>query len=210
MCIFADRRPPPRSEFSDEIPPDPVNFLREDIKDVGKDEGDEEKSDQPSQQQRPKNHNNRSGQQNRNRGPRPARNANQNQQEASGETGDSPPRPKSNQHRPRPHHNNNSSPKHNNIAPVDGQSPQSPQKRPLNPQGLREKRSAALNSGNGESNGQQQPNRGPRRPQNNSKTSPNGKDLGDLKNITVQVTTDTTAGSEIRSVKCKRKYGFSS
>lgn len=186
-----------------------MNFLREDIKDAGKDEGDEEKSDQPSQQQqKPKNHNNRNGQQNRNRGPRPPRNANQNQQEASGETGDSPPRPKSNQQRPRPHHNNNSSPKHSNNVPVDGQSPQSPQKRPINPQGLREKRSAVLNAGNGESNGQQQPNRGPRRPHNNTKTSPNGKDLGDLKNITVQVTTDTTAGSEIRSVKCKRKYGL--
>lgn len=213
-----DRRPPPRSEFSDEIPPDPVNFLREEgNKDVAE-EGEDEKIEKPPQKLRTNNNN----QPNRNRGPRPAGNNNQprlqnnksqssnNNQEAS-ETGDSPSRPKNNhnnQQRPRPHHN--TSPKsHSTQQDGPNSSPSSPQKKPMNPQGLREKRSTAHSVNNGESNGQQTiQNRGPRKPHHSSKTSPNSKDMSDLKNITVQVTTDSNAGNEIRSVKCEKKIDF--
>lgn len=76
--------------------------------------------------------------------------------------------------------------------------PSTPQKRPVNPQGLREKRSVNQNDQ------QQQQNRGPRKPQKSSPT----KEMSDLKNITVQISTDSGDGNEIRSVKCKKDMRF--
>lgn len=191
--------------------------MREEVNKDAKEEGDDEKQEKPPQKPRSNN------QQNRNKGPRPAannfqprsqnnRNQNSNNNQEASEPGDSPPRPKNNhnnQQRPRPHHNNTSPKSHSTQQDGQNSSSSSPQKKPMNPQGLREKRSAA-HSGNGESNGQQQTpqNRGPRKPLHSSKTSPNSKEMSDLKNITVQVTTDSNAGNEIRSVKCEKKLIF--
>lgn len=84
-----DRRPLPRKELLDEIPPDPVNFLREDA-------GDDKPKLEPNQNQRPQNKT-----RNRNRQDRPKQEKGNNDAELQG---GSPPRPRNQNQRPKPHH----------------------------------------------------------------------------------------------------------
>ena len=146
-----DRRPMPRKEFLDEIPPDPVNFLRED--------GDEtQPKTEPNQ--RPQNNKN-----NRNNRNRPERQKSNN--ETGGDapkTGDSPPLPKPQNQRPRPN------PQQQNRSPQDGNS--SPKKPP---QQLRNERRSVPNQGDDQ---QQQPNR-QRRP-NNRPPNKDGGDIKNI------------------------------
>lgn len=176
--IDADRRPPPRQDLLDEIPPDPVNFLRED--------SDDKPRPESSQNQRPPNNRNRNNNNiNRNRSdrPRPER-GNSNEFDAS--IGDSPPGPRQQNQRPRPPQQARS--------PQDGNSPKK-----AHPQQLRtERRSVPVSSDEQPGQFQQQPNR-QRRPNNRS---PN-KEAGDRNNITVQIT-----DGEVRSVKCKKSKNF--
>lgn len=158
-----DRRPLPRKDLLDEIPPDPVNFLREDGEDTAKVE--------PSQNQRQPINRNRNYN-NRNRQDRPR----QEREHDEPATGDSPPRQRNQNQRPR------YPPQQQNRSPQDGDAP----RRPTHPQQLRsERRSAPVPSDdfNGQQHqGGQQPNR-QRRPNNR----PPNREV-DRNNITVQIT----------------------
>lgn len=161
FSICADRRPMPRKEFLDEIPPDPVNFLRED--------GDEATPrPEPIQRQQ----SNKNPRNNRNR---PERQRSNNESVGGdSNSGDSPPRPRNQNQRPRQQQQQQRSP------PQEGNSPRKP------PQQLRSERRSAPPQSDEISTGhsqQQQPNR-QRRPNNR----PPNKESGDIKNITVQVT----------------------
>lgn len=154
-----DRRPAPRNDLLDEIPPDPVNFLRED--------GDDAPRQESSQSQRAPVNRNRN---NRNRPDRPRPDRSNN--EGDDVTGDSPPRPRNQNQRPRP-------PQQQNRSPQEGSAPRKP------PQQLRnERRSVPQNCDQTSPPDHSQPNR--HRRQNNRQ--PTNKEGGDRNNITVQIT----------------------
>lgn len=176
-----DRRPLPRKDLLDEIPPDPVNFLREDGEDRGTEAGP---NPRPSPNNKTRNNNN-----NRNRQDRPRTERNRN--EADNNTGESPPRPRNQNPRPRPQQ------PQQQRSPQDVNAP----KRPIHPQQLRnERRSVPAQNSNDEQQRQsgqspQNPNR-QRRPNNRT---PNKEGGGDRNNITVEIT-----DGELRSVKRKK------
>lgn len=152
----------PRQDLLDEIPPDPVNFLREDG-------GDDKQRPEPSQSQRQPNKNRT---QPRNRQDRPRQEIANNDNEGS--LGDSPPRPRNQNTRPRPPQQ-----QQQNRSPQEGGAP----KRSVHPQQLRNERRAAP-APNDEQQGPQQhtPNR-----QRRQNYRPPNRD-GDRNNITVEIT----------------------
>ena len=165
----------PPKELLDEIPPDPVNFLREDGGD------DKPKSEPTRQNQRPPNKNRT---QTRNRQDRPRQE--RGNDDIDGNLGDSPPRPRNQNQRPRQMPQQ----QQQNRSTQEG----GPQKRPIHPQQLRnERRSAPVPSDEPQGNTQQHtPNR-QRRP---NYRQPNKET--DRNNITVEIT-----DGEVRSVKCE-------
>lgn len=172
----------PRKELLDEIPPDPVNFLRE--------EGDVDKlRHEPNQNQRPPSNNSKHRNFNRNRQEWPKQEKSNNDDAI---TADSPPRPRN---RPRPQTQQQ---QQQNRSPQDESAP----RRQIHPQQLRsERRSAQTHSEEyqyqqqqktGQPHQQHTPNR-----QRRSNNRPPNKEGGDRNNITVEFT------DEVRSVKCK-------
>lgn len=152
----------PRQDLLDEIPPDPVNFLREDG-------GDDKQRPEPSQSQRQPNKNRT---QPRNRQDRPRQEIANNDNEGS--LGDSPPRARNQNTRPRPPQQ-----QQQNRSPQEGGAP----KRAVHPQQLRNER-RAVPAPNDEQQGPQQhtPNR-----QRRQNYRPPNRD-GDRNNITVEIT----------------------
>lgn len=189
-----NRRPILGKKQLDEIPPDPVNFLRDD--------GDSTNAESQQNRRPQQNNNNRNRNNPRNQRPREAANNDYKSGDASG------PRQKNPNYRPRPQQNNNQN--NRNFGANDAQqavnrdnNSNSPRK--THPQQLRtERRSAQGTESNTESNADpnkataQQQNR-PRRPNNDNRPRPksNKEKIEGKNDITVEVT------DEVRSVKLK-------
>lgn len=176
----ADRRPLPRKELLDEIPPDPVNFLREDG-------GDEKARAEPNQNQRPSNSKNRTHNRNRQDRPRPERS---NNDDAEGSLGESPPRPRNQNQRPRQQPPHQQQQQQQNRSPQEGSAP----RRPIHPQQLRSERRSAPAPPSDEPMGHSQQHT-PNRTRRQNYRQPNKE--SDRNNITVEIT-----DGEVRSVKC--------
>lgn len=160
--LKTDRRPLPPKELLDEIPPDPVNFLREDV-------DDNKATNESGKGQRAPNKNRTH---NRNRQDRPKQE--KSNRESEGEKGDSPPRLRNQNHRskqPQPQQNR---------SPQDGGQP----KRIVHPQQLRNERRSATALCD-ESSGQQLSPPTPNRQRQNFR-QPNKE--SDRNNITVEIT----------------------
>lgn len=192
-CKFLDSRKPVDKKQLDEIPPDPVNFLREDA-----DSEAIKKNVEPQQHQQHQQNNNRNR-----RNPRPPRSNNQGDVPAFSNNSDGRPRFQNN---PRPrlppqqqsnrgaHDSNNGSITQNSSSP-----------RKIYPQALRTERRTIQTDGSNQA-GTEEPVKNeksptttsrPRRPIQKQQQRPINKD-GERNNLTVNLT------DEVRSVKSKR------
>jgi len=168
-----NRRPLPRQDLLDEIPPDPVNFLRED--------GDDDKQrSEPSQNQRQPNKNRT---QHRNRQDRPKQEIANN--DIEGSLGDIPPRRNQN---PRPRQPQ----QQQNRSLEEGGAP----KRSVHPQQLRNERRAAP-APSEEQQGPQQ--HTPNRQRRQNYRPPNKND--DRNNITVEITDGDVRSVKLKSTE---------
>lgn len=201
IAVVDVRKPTLDKKYLDEIPPDPVNFLREEV------DGDGNKistEPRPQQQQQQSNNRNR-------RNPRPPRVNNQDEkseaQPANGNNSEGRPR--------QPHHNNPRSrpyPQSNRGAQDQPSSQNSPSPRKFNPQALRTERRTLPTDANEESTAAKegstekspptsaQANR-PKRAIQKQQQRPTSRDgNNDRNNLTVNIT------DEVRSVKSKKKF----
>lgn len=171
-----DRRPLPRQDLLDEIPPDPVNFLRED--------GEDKANQEPSPKPRPPNNRNNNNRirQDRSR-PESYRN------EVDNNTGEAPSGPR-NQNQRRPPQQQRS--------PEESNAP----KRATHPQQLRsERRTAPVQSNEAQQRNSGQSPQNPNRQRRQNNRQPNKEGGEQRNNITVEIT-----DGEVRSVKCKKKF----
>ncbi|CRL01373.1 CLUMA_CG014339, isoform A [Clunio marinus] len=166
-----ERRPQTRKELLNEIPDDPVNFLR-------REDDDEKPKGDSNQNHKTGNRNNRN---NRNRQERPRQERSNNERSEANNSGESPPRQRNQNQRPReqrPQHQQQSS------SPQDGNSVRKP------PQQLRTERRTAPD----QSPKHSQPNRH-RRPH---PKSPN-KEGAELNNLTVQISDGEVRSVKLKS-----------